>query len=109
MPFIEFLDRMSIKGILPLYSNVMLPISRQEVADLLKDVDTQNDKLTGAESEFLTKFKQEFAHELNPSDEQPSVLFKSGDMDGIFSEKEKYLYTYADSSVSLYIEFLGTI
>ena len=29
----EFLNRMGVRGILPLYSNTMVPISRREVAD----------------------------------------------------------------------------
>src|SRR5262245_24263253 len=63
----EFLDRMAIKGIIPLYSNTMIPISRREVADLLRNIEARRQELSGAEIQYLDKFNQEFAHEINPS------------------------------------------
>lgn len=104
----EFLDRMGVKGALPLYSNTMIPLSREEVAGLLKHIDANKDRLTTAEQEYLTKFKQEFMREIDPSSENASVLFRDG-FAGIFSDKEKYLYSYADSTVTTYLEFLGSL
>jgi len=104
----EFLDRMAIKGILPLYSNTMIPISRQDAANFLLKIEEHREKLNGTETEYLAKFKQEFIHEINPSEERASVLFRDG-LNGIFSDNEKYLYTFNDSTSSLYIEFLGTL
>jgi hypothetical protein len=104
----EFLDRMGVKGILPLYSNAMVPRSRKEVAQLLLQVEAQANVLSNAEREYLDKFKREFIHEIDPSHEDAAVLFRDGTQ-GMFSDKEKYLYAYTDSSVSAYVEFLGTM
>lgn len=105
----EFLDRMGVKGILPLYGNTMIPISRQDVADLLLNIDKERPRLTGAEREFLEKFKREFAHDIDGSIEDDAVLFRDGFTKEMFSDKEKYLYTYADSNVTVFAEFLGAI
>ena len=102
----EFLNRMGVKGILPLYSNAMIPFSRRDVAEFLIEVSGKKERLTAAESDFLQKFMREFGHEINPSEEDAAVLFRDG-FQGIFSQKEKYLYTYSDSSLALSVEFLG--
>lgn len=105
----EFLDRMGVKGILPLYSNSMIPISRKEVAEYLIRVDEQRDNLNNAEIEYLDKFREEFMHEINPSNENPAVLFGGSSLENLVSDKEKYLYDFRDSSVSFYMEFIGSL
>lgn len=105
----EFLDRMGVKGILPLYNNTMIPLSRQEVADDLVAVGKQKDRLSEAEQQFLEKFTQEFMHEIHPSQEDPALLFNGDGLDGLFSQKEKYLYRYVDSNVTSYVNFFGSI
>jgi hypothetical protein len=64
--------------------------------------------LSHAEWQLLHKFKQEFVHEIDPSEEENAVLFRNVSWEDMFSDKEKYLYTYSDSNASLYLEFLGT-
>jgi hypothetical protein len=97
---------MGVKGILPLYSNAVIPFSRRDVADFLVQVDGKKDQLTPAETGFLQKFEREFAHEINPSEDDAAVLFRDG-FQGVFSQQEKYLYTYSDTSVALSVELLG--
>ncbi|MBI1807859.1 MAG: hypothetical protein HYR76_12495 [Ignavibacteria bacterium] len=105
----EFLDRMGVKGILPLYSNTMIPISRHHVGELLQRVDSQKDRLTSAEIQYLEKFEQEFMHDIDPSRENAVGLFNGSSPEDFFSDREKYLYWHSDSSVSLYTEFIGTL
>ncbi|MBI5020373.1 MAG: hypothetical protein HZB59_02960 [Ignavibacteriales bacterium] len=105
----EFLDRMGVKGIIPLYSNTMIPISRKEVAEYLIRVDEQRDKLNNTEVEYLDKFREEFMHEINPSDENPAVLFGGSSFENLVSDKEKYLYDFRDSTISFYMEFIGSL
>src|ERR1041385_3905321 len=71
----EFLNRMGVKGILPLYSNAMLPLSRQEVADALIAIARKRELLTPAEGTFLAKFEREFVHEIDPAKAEDAVLF----------------------------------
>ncbi len=110
----EFLDRLGVKGVLPLYSGASLPLSRAEVAEYLRTAEAKRDQLTDTERGFLDKFRREFALELNLREEEPFVLLGEhrsiGDIitEGT-SDKEKYLYRHADSSVSLFAEFLGDI
>jgi hypothetical protein len=104
----DFLNRMGVKGILPLYSNAMIPLSRRDVADFLLGVSSRRDELNPAENDFLRKFLREFAHEINPSEDDATVLFRDG-FNGFLSEKEKYVYTYSDSSVSLFVDFIGDL
>lgn len=105
----EFLDRMGIKGILPLYSNAMIPLSRQEIAKLLVSAKHQRNRLNDSEKEFLDKFEIEFMHEIDPSKEDVMVLFRGSPLAEITSDKEKYLYNYSDSSISMFIEFIGAL
>lgn len=104
----EFLNRMGVKGILPLYSNAMLPLSRRDVGEFLSEVAAKKEELSGAESGFLQKFMREFSHEINPPGEDAAVLLQDGFKD-LFTQKEKYLYDYTDSTLSLYVEFLGSL
>ncbi len=103
----EFLNRMGVKGLLPLYSNTMIPLPRRDVAGFLKILEGKKERLSAAETGFLDKFEREFAREIDPDHEDAAVLFRG--TDGLLSEKEKYLYSYSDSTVSTYVEFLGTL
>lgn len=104
----EFLDRMGVKGILPLYDNTIIPLSRREVADDLLQIGKSRDQLSSSEQQFLEKFGQEFMHEIDPSREDPAIFFSDG-FNGFLSDREKYLYRYNDSNVTSYVEFLGTL
>ncbi len=103
----EFLDRLGVKGILPLYSNVMIPLSRKQVGDFLMSAEAKKDQLSAAEKDFLDKFKREFAREIDPVHEDDAVIFRDGFTD-ILTDKQKYLYMYADSNATAYVEFLGS-
>ena len=103
----EYLDRMGVEGLLPLYSNTMIPLSRREVAGMLQNLEEQRGTLKAIDLEYLRKFRREFIHEIDPAREDAAVLVRDGFKD-VFTEKEKYVYTYADSTASLYVEFLGT-
>lgn len=105
----EFLDRMGVKGILPLYSNTILPLSRGDVAGLLNRVAHESNRLTDAERLFLEKFKREFVHEMDPKAEVDRGLLGGDGADGISSQDEKYLFTLPDSAMSVYAEFIGSV
>jgi hypothetical protein len=105
----EYLHRMGVRGLLPLYSNAMIPLSRRAVAEMIRTLNDQRSELTPAEIEYLNKFRQEFIHEIDRAAENADVLFRNGSLQTFFSDNEKYLYTYTDSSVSLYTEFIGTL
>jgi hypothetical protein len=104
----EFLDRMGVKGVLPGYSNVSLPLSRREVGEFLLQISNRKEALSIAEDQYLQKFLREFSLDLLTSEKDATFLFRDGFKDA-FSQKEKYLYGYSDSTLSLYIQFLGSL
>ncbi len=104
-PVYEFLDRLGVKGVLPLYSNTILPLSRKDVARFLALAEEQRAQLSDAERGYLAKFRMEFAHELDPAGEERASIFEDGTL---LTQKEKYLYAYADSTVTAYAQILGS-
>lgn len=107
----EFLDRMGVKGVLPLYSNALLPLSRRQVAELLEEAGERRDALSATEQAYLAKFEREFARELG-LDDDPFVLFGAHEsagalVEGAGSDREKFLYYYADSAAVFAAEFVG--
>lgn len=105
----EFLDRMGVRGIIPLYSNVVIPIARKEVVEYLMNVDQNRSLLNETEIDCLDKFKNEFAHEISPSDWDPFILLGGSQFGQILSDREKYLYCHTDSTLSFFMEFIGSL
>lgn len=108
----EFLDRLGVRGVLPAFSTVALPISRREVAEYLQQAGERDSLLSDAERAYLKKFMREFAHDLRLPDDRFQVIDNHASFaeatEGAVSDREKYLYAYTDSSVSVYVEFLGS-
>jgi hypothetical protein len=120
----EFIDRLGVRGVLPSASSTMVPMSRGAVAGLLRVASERRADLSSAEAAYLDKFMREFAHDLSapasteaagpdtairPADWEPAGLFNGSPAGEFFSDREKYLYYYVDSSVSLFLEFLGSL
>ena len=104
----EYLDRLGVRGILPLASVTMIPMSRAAVAGLLSQAEAKRSDLSPAEAGYLDKFRQEFAREPGLAGDAAG-LFNGSPFAELFSEREKYLYHYADSSATLYLEFIGSL
>lgn len=104
----EFLNRMNVMGFLPSYSSTMIPLSRREVAEHLAQMSSRSSELSTAEGEYLGKFRQEFMQELDPSSASASGLFNGDPVSDAFSQKEKYLFHHADSTATLFLEFLAS-
>lgn len=98
----NFLNRLYIKGIIPSYSNIILPISRDKVAEYLSYLDDNSFKLNKVERMMLDDFKREFEYELKNRNDHKKELFDKGNffenLVDLFSDKERYLYTYIDTN-----------
>ncbi len=105
----EFIDRLGVRGILPLANLTVIPMSRGSVAELLRKAEEKRAELSGAEAGYLDKFNIEFARELDAAGEKALGIFDGEPVGDFFSEREKYLYHYSDSSATLYLEFLGSL
>jgi hypothetical protein len=105
----EFLDRMGVKGVVPMYSSAMVPMSRREVAQFLVRIGEHRDRLNAAELGFLRKFLREFAHEIDPSMDDASILLRGGSVADLFSDRQTYLYRYSDSVATASVEVIGSL
>jgi hypothetical protein len=106
-PVYDFLKRMEIKGVIPEYSDAILPISRREVAELLKTIGQHASELTAIEREMLRDFEVEFAQELGLGADKRDVLIAgeggfSERISALSSDKEKFLYAWQDSANSFF-------
>jgi hypothetical protein len=110
-PVYDFLKRMEVKRIIPQYPDAVLPLSRREVARLLKTIDQHRNEITTTERDVLDDFKVEFAQELGLGTENRYVVFSgeggvSETLSGLASEKEKFLYVWQDSANTLFTDLL---
>jgi hypothetical protein len=97
----DFLNRLYIKGIIKNYSNTLLPLSRRKIVDYLQILNKQPEKLNEMELKKLQDINTEFEYDLFMTDSNKIELFGKGNFlnnfEKVFSEKEKYLYSYTDS------------
>ena len=111
-PVYDFLKRMEVKEIITGYYDAVPPISRADVAKFLLEVDKQRPRLSATDRGILDDFKVEFGPDMGiGTGNELSIL--SGDsrlgerLEGVFSDKEKYLYVYRDSLSSFYVDGIG--
>jgi hypothetical protein len=108
-PVYDFLKRMEVKRVIAQYPDAVLPLSRREVAELLKTIDEHRSELTATERDVLDDFKIEFAHELGLGTQNMFVVF-SGEgglsemASGLTSDKEKFIYAWQDSANTLFTD-----
>ena len=95
----SFLRHLSVRGLIEGYSEVELPLSEYEVAEFLRSADPA--KMSEAERDLRVKYLQTYAHDSG----QAVTMFSSQDatplfFDGIFTDKDKYLYRWMDDSTN---------
>jgi hypothetical protein len=108
-PVYEFLKRMQVKGLIQGYNSAVLPVSRREVAQYLEKAIQQKDKMTQAENGMLDDFLIEFEFDMKHQTQESDVILSGSELSkiaDIFTDKEKYLCAWHDSSNSLFMDFL---
>ncbi len=114
-PIYHFLKRMELKNIISQYHDAVLPLSRKEIARLIIQVENHKDKLTETETNILADYIVEFEYDLYKSTPNSFSLFGKGDdvisgmVRGTFHDKEKHIYTYSDSIVTVFVDGLMNI
>ena len=97
----EFLNRLSVKGIIQNFFNASLPLSRNKITEYIKFLESNVTKLNETEIKKLNDLKSEFEYDLNFSESNKAELFKDGsffnNLSEVFSDKEKFVYAYTDS------------
>jgi hypothetical protein len=101
---------MQLKGIIQDYSNSALPLSRKEIAKFISDIDKNKNLLSGIEQKILEDLKIEFEFDLTRTSSESVILLDSNNLVhnlfSFFTDKEKFLYSWNDSSNSLFMEGL---
>ncbi|MDZ4712107.1 MAG: capsule assembly Wzi family protein [bacterium] len=104
----DFLDRMMTMKYIPDYNPANIPVSRESVASFLKQIRDNQNKISSTDKKILKDYETEYEYELNGKLNNSNSLFKN--FKGIFSpDKQKYLYTYADSNATLFLDALGSL
>jgi hypothetical protein len=100
-PVYAFLKEMNLKGALPEYNDVILPLSKKAVISYLEKTDSSRGKLSLTEQEFLDRMKEKFyiKNPVNIADNFPGELYNNLAIDG-----QKHLYTYSDSTINFYAD-----
>ncbi|MBI4548194.1 MAG: hypothetical protein HY707_09450 [Ignavibacteriae bacterium] len=106
---------MELKKVISNYNDAILPISRREIANMLLEIGTKKNKITEVEQDLLEDLYVEFCYDLtgllNDSHSlfNPSGRSLGSAMGELFTEKEKFLYAYADTNASLFVDGLLTL
>ncbi|MCX6165694.1 MAG: hypothetical protein NTU73_12680 [Ignavibacteriae bacterium] len=96
-PVYEFLKNMQIKGVIKDYNSSNIPISRNEVSNYLKRIESSS-LLSKTDRKILGDLKIEFEYELYKTLKSSTSIFKNFDEESVSSnKKQKYLYNYSDS------------
>ncbi len=111
-PVYAYLKRLEVKGLIERYRDVVLPLGRREVGELLTEVRGHRAKLSSAEQGWLDDFLAEFRYDIVGSMEGIHSLISSSEPSPgaalalEFANREKFLYAFADSNVSLFVNGL---
>ena len=107
-PVYSYLQRMQTLDIISDYNPGNIPLSREVIAAYLKTIKENQKKITSTDKSILNDFNTEFQYELTGNLKNSASLFK--EIKNIFSDKkQKYLYAYADSNASLFLDGLGSL
>ena len=111
-PVYDFLKRLEVRGVIAGYDDVVLPLSRGACARLLTAADSNRASLSQAERGRLDDFLSEFAYDRTGSIAGFHSLIGSdaptfgAALERSFSDREKYLHAYSDSTASFFASVL---
>lgn len=111
-PVYDFLKRLDVRGVVRGYDDVILPLSRRACADLLMMADSARASLSGVERGWLDDFLSEFRFERTGTTTGMHSLIGSdaptfgAAVGQSFSDREKFLHAYSDSTVSFFANVL---
>ncbi len=109
-PVYEWLYLQRVKGNLPFYDYESLPLNRKDILGHLKKLNEDQDYQTGKEAQTLRSFLREFNPEHLKENTPHSLITYDSKLsfdrfkDWIWSDYEKHMYSYADSSGFLVLD-----
>lgn len=103
----NFLERMNNIGIISDYNSFELPKTRKTISNYLVQIIEDRNMLDNIDSKKLDDFLIEFEYDLYSSLEKSESLFPDLSFRYLFGPKEKFLYSYHDTSnTSLFVNFI---
>lgn len=109
-PVYEFLDRMFTNKVIDSYSSSMGPVSRKEAAKLLLEISGKKNRLSKTDKELLEYYTTEFEYDMFGTLKKSSNFFSKKGVGELFSNnKQKYLYSAADTNVTFFWDGIGSV
>ena len=106
----NFLERMNTLRIIENYNSFEIPKTRKEISDLLIQIIEKQELLDKIDRDKLNDFITEFELEIFSKLEKTESLIPNWNLNYLYSEKEKFLYKYYDSTqTSLFANFIGKL
>ncbi len=109
-PVYEWLYMQRVKGDLPHYDYESLPLNRKDILAFLEDLNQNPDYQTGKEARTLKSFFREFNPDHLEENSTHSLITNNSRLsfdrfkDWIWSDNEKHIYSYKDSSSFLILD-----
>ena len=104
----DFLNRMQTLGVLSEYNSFELPKSRKEIKKHLVELFANYEKLDKIDQNKLADFISEFEYDLISTVNNYESLIPKLDFYYLFSEKEKYIYSYHNKDGnSFFLNLIG--
>jgi hypothetical protein len=113
-PVYDFLKRMEVKGEIERYHDALLPLSRKEIAEFLEHLKSRSPEFTTSERGHLEDFLSEFQFDISGALDRFHRLVDSSEpsfgesLGQVFSDREKYIYAYADTNLSFFVNGIMT-
>lgn len=100
----SFLARMYAQGVLNEYDDIVLPMSRKQIAAALKIIENQKSELTTIDQKLLNRLMSKLG--FNESLPKLELLEKFPEhfFQNLSSDFEKHLYFFDDSTINFYID-----
>ncbi len=105
-PVYQFLKEMQVKGILKNYNDVVLPLSKQQVINDLKQIESNVGKLDETEKQFLIRMEEKIGFNFEGEKSSVNIFnnFPQNFGGNLISDSQKHLYSYIDTSISFFID-----
>jgi len=108
-PVYDFLKRMQLSDFIPDYNSSDIPISRAAVASYLISIEQKRSLLNSIDKGLLDDYLVEFEYDVRGKLNKSHTLFKDFKVKEIFSDRQKYLYSYVDSNATIFFDVQGYI
>lgn len=101
-PFLNVLHK---KGIIENYNNANIPFDRKQVTGYLSGINKNISELTNSEKSLLNELLIEFSYDMERSMDKSVSLFTNFTLGNLITDtKQKYLYSFADSNASFFLD-----